>query len=331
MIILKKGERIMAEFEIRNGVLVKAYYVMEQEKVMIPETVEIIGEGAFCQNPLVQEVIMPDSVTKIDKNAFSGCGNLKKVRFSNSVTEICDGAFEGCFGLKEIKIPDSVIAIGENAFNLCMGLEKIQFSESLRILGNNCFEDCRSLKEINLPDSLITIGDFAFMWCLSLKRVCFSDSVKNIGIDTFAGCRYLKKLEVEMNGEVKYHLPVLGKFPNLYHESVYDKLFVSFTKETQKIEAAFLRLKNKYHLGEDDRKNYEEYLRQNAKEAIQFCIDYNRMDLLKIGAEINLLTKENLLWAIDLINKNQSPEITAFLLTYQKNFEESLSYLNLEE
>ena len=50
------------DMEIVNGVLVK--YTGDYTKVVIPDTVKIIGEKAFADS-LVEEVVLPDSVTVI--------------------------------------------------------------------------------------------------------------------------------------------------------------------------------------------------------------------------------------------------------------------------
>ena len=50
------------DMEIVNGVLVK--YTGDDTKVVIPDTVKIIGEKAFADS-LVKEVVLPDSVTVI--------------------------------------------------------------------------------------------------------------------------------------------------------------------------------------------------------------------------------------------------------------------------
>ena len=59
--------------------------------VIIPNTVKIIGEGAFRHNNLTS-VTIPNSVTSIGNSAFHD-NNLTRVTIPNSVTSIGSGAF----------------------------------------------------------------------------------------------------------------------------------------------------------------------------------------------------------------------------------------------
>ena len=81
--------------------------------VIIPNTVKIIGEGAFRQNKLTS-VTIPTSVTSIGDRAFR-FNNLTSVIISNSVTSIGEGAFFGNH-LTNVTIPNSVTSIGSSAF-----------------------------------------------------------------------------------------------------------------------------------------------------------------------------------------------------------------------
>ena len=81
--------------------------------VIIPNTVKIIGEGAFRQNKLTS-VTIPTSVTSIGDRAFR-FNNLTSVIISNSVTSIGEGAFFGNH-LTNVTIPNSVTSIGDSAF-----------------------------------------------------------------------------------------------------------------------------------------------------------------------------------------------------------------------
>ena len=55
-----------------------------------------IGEGAFCNCALLDEVEIPDSVTVIDDCAFRGCTSLEKVVIPSTVTELGWVLFDGC-------------------------------------------------------------------------------------------------------------------------------------------------------------------------------------------------------------------------------------------
>ena len=81
--------------------------------VIIPNTVKIIGEGAFRQNKLTS-VTIPTSVTSIGKGAFYD-NKLTSVTIPTSVTSIGEGAFSSNH-LTNVTIPISVTSIGSSAF-----------------------------------------------------------------------------------------------------------------------------------------------------------------------------------------------------------------------
>ena len=95
-------------------------------KTVIPESVKVIGEGAFTDLSTLTELIIPASVTAIEDYAFSHCSHLKTVVIKGPVKHLNESAFAGCVALEKLSLP--------------VGVKKISAS----------FEDCK-LKEISVP------------------------------------------------------------------------------------------------------------------------------------------------------------------------------------
>jgi hypothetical protein len=93
--------------------------------VTIPNSVAVIGDGAFYGCAGLTEAKLPRSVTVIGNYAFDGCARLTDVSTGDRVATIGEGAFRGCAGLTSFLIPDSVTKIGAKAFWGCTGLEWI--------------------------------------------------------------------------------------------------------------------------------------------------------------------------------------------------------------
>lgn len=109
----------------------------EMIEVIIPDTVESIGNQAFILCPNLQKVIMGNNVKKLGENVFLGCTNLKEVVLSKSLSEISDAAFSDCSSLEKIIIPSGVKKIGKIAFAGCKNLKEIHIPSSVSLIDNN--------------------------------------------------------------------------------------------------------------------------------------------------------------------------------------------------
>lgn len=112
--------------EIENGVLV-GKGTCEDEYVVVPQGVAVIGEGAFANEKNIKGVLLPETVTKIEDNAFKSCDGLQVINIPNGVTEIGEKAFHSCKALIGVLIPHSVTSIGNQAFANCGYLEIIYY------------------------------------------------------------------------------------------------------------------------------------------------------------------------------------------------------------
>lgn len=105
----------------------------------VREGTTIIGEWAFTDNDVLEEVILPKGVVMIDT-----------------------GAFEGRYNLKRVVLPDSLLVIGEMAFYYCPALEEIVLPFHLYAIGPSAFVDCWKLTSIDIPETVRYIGSEAF-------------------------------------------------------------------------------------------------------------------------------------------------------------------------
>ncbi len=112
-----KNQREKNDFVVVNGILIDAAKCTG--KVIIPNTVKVIGGDAFLWNGRVTSIKIPNSVKRIEECAFFRCESLKTINIPESVTSIGDAAFKRCIKLTSVTIPNSVKSIGENAFSGC--------------------------------------------------------------------------------------------------------------------------------------------------------------------------------------------------------------------
>ena len=194
------------------------------ENTVIPNSVTIIGNGAFEGCTGLTNINIPNSVKAIYDFAFAECIGLTSVRIPNSVSCISLGAFAytglknitipdsmtyidnsvfaGCTGLTSITIPDSVTSIDVMAFYSCSGLTSITIPNSVTSIGDWTFYGCTGLISVTIPDSVTSIGDMAFFSCSGLTSITIPDSVTSIGYPSFGNCDRLASIVVDENNTV---------------------------------------------------------------------------------------------------------------------------------
>ena len=148
-------------------------------RVIIPDSVKIIGAFAFQKCTLLQDVKMSNSVTRIEKGAFEVCKSLKNITIPNTVTYIGPGVFHNCQMLKFNEY-DNALYLGNenNPYHALMTVkgeaEKIincNIHRDTKLIVRGAFSFCHNLKSIEIPDSVLVIDEFAFSHCRLLKTI----------------------------------------------------------------------------------------------------------------------------------------------------------------
>lgn len=157
--VLKNGV-IMESYKIREGTIaigdnsfnVRCQYYNKRnilKAVKIPNSVIVIGKGAFYSNHRLQIVDFSDSIKKIGDNAFCGC-SLMSIDLPKSLLYIGKSAFANN-PVQSIVIPESVKKIESYAFKSCRELRMVTFHGLPESFGNGIFASCSKLQEIIIP------------------------------------------------------------------------------------------------------------------------------------------------------------------------------------
>ncbi len=174
-----------------------AFYMCKSlEAVVLPNNVEMIGDGAFTYCTSLKSVNIPNSVKIIDRYAFDNCPSIESITIPNGVTKIGDSAFRKCTSLKSITIPGSVTEIGDDTFNGCSSLENVVIKSGLKTIGMAAFYECSTLKSITIPDSVTLIAAGAFFGCSSLTDVNIPNGLTEIQETTFYNCSALEAITI---------------------------------------------------------------------------------------------------------------------------------------
>ena len=165
-------------------------------KIVLPETIKIIGEQAFSGCSSLVYFVIPANVESIGNEAFKDCAALTSVTVPENVTSVGLGAFGGCSKLESITLPfvgQNLDGKGETHFGYIFGaqsysdnkntvpesLKKVEITKAESI-DDYAFYYCRSLTSVTIPDSVTSIGEYAFYDC-SLTSIVIPDSVTSIG------------------------------------------------------------------------------------------------------------------------------------------------------
>lgn len=116
----KENEDLRFLLDKDKKIIVK--YLANENHIIIPDNIEIIGDGAFKGKKLTS-ITIPNTVHTIGHYAFCGCRKLTSLEIPAGVINIGDYAFKGCKNLVAIEIPKSVRRIGKGACDytaICM-------------------------------------------------------------------------------------------------------------------------------------------------------------------------------------------------------------------
>ena len=205
-IVRKIAFQVMNDFYI-SGKILMAYNGCE-ERVTIPDGVEIIGEGCFENNEKIGRIIMPDTVREIHENAFRNCVCLQTVVMSENLHSIRRNAFENCKKLIRFNIPAALNEVGFAAFRGCKSLELTDFEtdtppaipieertyrETDIAAYSHCNDDTITELIFDMP---LVIGKYAFSGCRNLETVIINHPGCSIERNAFEKCPSLREIKV---------------------------------------------------------------------------------------------------------------------------------------
>ena len=130
-----------------NGTCTVGIGECTDENIVVPEyspsgeRVVQIKAWAFAFNSKIKSVEIPETVTVIGEGAFQDCINLESANLPSGITRIYSYTFDGCKNLKEITIPAGVYYIGEEAFADCVACESIVIPASVTKIGKFAFRN----------------------------------------------------------------------------------------------------------------------------------------------------------------------------------------------
>ena len=181
------------------------------KKVVIPDTVKTIKEGAL-QETNIEELIIGSGVSEIGDFCLTVNEKLNKINVSSANEKFMskDGVLFSKSGKTliiypiakngEYIVPDGVETIGSSAFQ-DSHISNIQFPNTLKKISKDAFLNCENLKSISLPNSVQSIGNNAFGGCYQLTSINLSDNL--VIIEDYAFWKVPISNDIIIPGNVK--------------------------------------------------------------------------------------------------------------------------------
>lgn len=311
-------------------------------KYIIPEGVVKIGRMAFFGQVYLEEVKMPDTVKMLGMGAFCSCKSLQKIHFSENLKEIPDdsayqkgGVFENCTSLKKVILPSKLQYLGNHAF-FASGLEHITLNQKLRQIGEYALA-ASNLKEFTLPASLERVGQGALFYATqvhayigtakglisAVNTVASGDSEKSANVQwsrcmVYAHHKNGNKAEKFLiPGSLKRsgacHMDMAWNNDEIDYEE-YDACFEFITDGDERLEFAQLGILR--HL-EDEDNPYVAYMKHSALKVATHLIEEKKEKEFLTFLRKGYLSDNALDKLLKLANKNNLTTSSSYILDYQ--------------
>ena len=208
-------------------------------KIILPESLKVIGESVFEDMTNLVDINMPSSVDYIGADAFYSTGiisdtspywvdnglylnhfliavksvNMKTFTVKEGTRRIIDGQlFNGdAVNVTQIILPDSLECIGSQNFSSTQ-ITSIVLPANLKYIGYRAFYMCKQLTTVDTSRcvDLQCIGEGAFMDCSSLTSIDISElnNLSQISYGAFIRCGLTEiyiPISVEYMGEWVFH------------------------------------------------------------------------------------------------------------------------------
>lgn len=183
-------------------------------EVILPQSVEILGEGAFRGTACTKFTFEAGSkMTAMGDSVFANCGKLTEVEnFPSGITKIPDSSFMSDKVLAKVTYaaPEKMTGIGASAFSGCEVLVSdasySPITENIVTIGASAFMGCKGeqFTTVTIPASVTKLEQNTFANCLSLATVTFTntESVTEIAAKCFANDGALTECELPAKLEV---------------------------------------------------------------------------------------------------------------------------------
>ncbi len=182
------------------------------QEIVIPDTIEIIGDNAFYGCNDIQNIQLPARLRELGSRPFMMCASLTSISISetNQYFTVHEGVLFNKDMTTLIRYPSgltaqaytigpTVTAIGAHAFTNCYFLENVEIGPNVTAIGEWTFYRSPNLDNIVIPDNVTDIGIYAFSDCYGLRTVAIGSGLSTISANMFYWCNNLQSITIPAN------------------------------------------------------------------------------------------------------------------------------------
>ena len=208
--------------------------------------IKVIAADAFKECVNLEKIVIPNTVTTIEEGAFNGCRSLKTItlpfvgrdrgeenavfgyifgqtdypgsvgitQYPNGTAKdywlpanlvdititdgyLYEGCFENCTKIRRVSYEGEGDTVEDKAFNGCYSLTTITLLDTVKKYGDKAFQNCSALDTFNL-DGIEEVGDYCFAGC-NIAYLSTPSSLSHVGKAAFAQCSSLKTVFISSN------------------------------------------------------------------------------------------------------------------------------------
>lgn len=222
-------------FSCDGYIMLRYYDAVDVEEYKIPVGCKVLADSCFdlydpygpWENPRFSRLIIPNSLEIIGDYAFSGCAELETLHIPASVKHIQGNPFPSMlpittdsplYVVKDDILYDKDYTRLIHTFSLS---KTILIDPSVRKIEHSAFIGCNNLSNIIVHSEISEIGEYAFSYCPNLNNVIINAKMeiipdglfrgsgiyefviptetKKIGLASFADCKRLQKVDIPEN------------------------------------------------------------------------------------------------------------------------------------
>lgn len=294
-----------------------------------------IPDYAFSSCYKLKEVVLPDTVESIGRGAFQNCAELEKAVLPKGLQEIPNNLFLQCKKLKDIKIPDKVTKIGDQAF-FATNIKSITIPKNVVTIGNSAFT---GVSEFTIYDGFdYTVNKYnIFTW---LSEPIYDREADGQIPDTYS---FIKNVVVTIlddktnDVKFKFYIPFRDKFDifsishvifknNRLDLGLLDSQFQRIRDFESKTNYVYYRIQYPYKLTEENKNLFSRFIEvNNIKIAERFIDDNTVTPLIKLDS-LKLVSESNIDTLIEYANFNRKFNSLSYLMNYKnKHFKNKYS------